>query len=158
MSKQQSNGFPVERLREDFPILKVLVHGKPLVYLDNGATSQKPQVVIDRMKQYYEEENSNIHRGLHALSERATAEYEAARQKIAGFINAPSTKEIVFVRGTTEAINLVAGSYGRKFIHEGDEIVTGSYRAISKDLANGAIVTINQNPKKPDATKGHSAS
>ena len=103
------------RLREDFPILKAKVHGKPLVYLDNGATSQKPQAVIDALDRYYSAENSNIHRGVHYLSEHATAAYEAAREKIRHFINARSDKEIIFVRGTTEAINLVAQCYGAQF-------------------------------------------
>lgn len=123
MSKAMNGQFPVERLRKDFPILKQQVHGRPLVYLDSGATSQKPQIVIDTMTHYYQAENSNIHRGLHALSEMATAHYEAARGKVARFINAAELREIIFVRGTTEAINLVAQSYGRKFIREGDEIL-----------------------------------
>ena len=115
-SAAPANGFDVARVREDFPILKQKIHGKPLVYLDNGATSQKPQVVIDTLAQYYSAENSNIHRGVHSLSERATADYEAARSKLRGFINAQADKEIIFVRGTTEAINLVAQSYGRAFL------------------------------------------
>jgi cysteine desulfurase / selenocysteine lyase len=118
-----SGPFDVARVREDFPILKQKIHGKPLVYFDNGATSQKPQVVIDSLARYYSAENSNIHRGVHALSERATADYEAARGKLRDFINAPSDKEIVLVRGTTEAINLVAQSYGRTFLKAGDEII-----------------------------------
>ena len=121
-----SASFDVMRLREDFPILKQKVHGKPLVYLDNGATSQKPQAVIDALNQYYSAENANIHRGVHALSERATAAYEAAREKIRSFINAGSDKEIIFVRGTTEAINLVAQSYGRTFLKAADEIIVSA--------------------------------
>ncbi len=115
--------FEVEKIRQEFPILKQRVHGKPLVYLDNGATSQKPQVVIDTLDRYYKFENSNIHRGVHYLSERATERYEGAREKIRQFVNAPTGQEIVFVRGTTEAINLVAQSYGRTFLKAGDEIV-----------------------------------
>jgi cysteine desulfurase / selenocysteine lyase len=115
--------FDVARIREDFPILQQKVHGKPLVYFDNGATSQKPQAVIDALNHYYTTENSNIHRGVHHLSERATAAYEEARGKIRGFINARNDKEIIYVRGTTEAINLVAQSYGRSFVKAGDEIV-----------------------------------
>ena len=115
--------FDVEKIRRDFPILKERVHGKPLVYLDNGATSQKPQVVIDALDRYYKSENSNIHRGVHYLSERATSSYESAREKIRQFLNAETGHEIVFVRGTTEAINLVAQSYGRTFLKAGDEIV-----------------------------------
>ena len=118
-----TRSFDVEKIRRDFPILKERVHGKPLVYLDNGATSQKPQVVIDTLDRYYRSENSNIHRGVHYLSERATSSYEGAREKIRQFINAESGHEIVFVRGTTEAINLVAQSYGRTFLKAGDEIV-----------------------------------
>jgi cysteine desulfurase/selenocysteine lyase len=116
----------VEAIRKDFPILARKVHGRPLVYLDNGATSQKPQAVIDAVSRYYAEENSNIHRGVHYLSERATAAYEEAREKIKRFINAPKTQEIIFVRGTTEAINLVAQSYGRAFLKAGDEIIVSA--------------------------------
>src|ERR1041384_4381824 len=118
--------FDVTRLREDFPILRQKVHGKPLVYLDNGATSQKPQTVIDALNHYYTTENSNIHRGVHYLSERATAAYEAAREKVRRFINAEAEQEIIFVRGTTEAINLVSQSYGRTFIKAGDEILVSA--------------------------------
>jgi cysteine desulfurase/selenocysteine lyase len=115
--------WDVEGVRKDFPLLKVKVHGKPLVYLDNGATSQKPQVVIDALNRYYTTENSNIHRGVHFLSEQATAAYEAAREKLRRFVNAASLQEIIFVRGTTEAINLVTQSYGRAFLQEGDEVI-----------------------------------
>ncbi|MEW6296608.1 MAG: cysteine desulfurase [Thermodesulfobacteriota bacterium] len=115
--------FDVWRIREDFPILKQKVHGKPLVYLDNAATSQKPRVVIETLARYYETTNANVHRGIHALSERATQEYEGARETVRRFLNAADTREIVFVRGTTEAINLVAQSYGRTFLTAGDEIV-----------------------------------
>ena len=125
-SQARNKGFDVVRIREDFPILKQKIHGKPLVYLDNGATSQKPQAVIDAVMGYYSADNSNIHRGVHALSERATAQYEAARGKLRDFINAPSDTEIVLVRGTTEAINLVAQSYGRTFLQAGDEIVVSA--------------------------------
>ncbi len=121
-----SRRFDVARVREDFPILRERIHGKPLVYLDNGATSQKPQKVIDTIDRYYREENSNIHRGVHQLSERATAAYEAARGKLRSFINARSDKEIILVRGTTEAINLVAQSYARTFLQNGDEIVVSA--------------------------------
>ena len=115
--------FNVERIRRDFPVLERKVHGKPLVYLDNAATSQKPKAVIDTLTRYYSEINSNIHRGIHHLSEEATAAYEEARTKVKGFLNAADEHEIVFVRGTTEAINLVAQSYGRAFVKPGDEIV-----------------------------------
>ncbi|HVH92732.1 MAG TPA: cysteine desulfurase [Candidatus Acidoferrum sp.] len=121
-----AEALDVSKIRADFPILKQKVHGKPLVYLDNGATSQKPQSVIDALNRYYSTENSNIHRGVHYLSERATAAYETARQKIKSFVNARSEQEITFVRGTTEAINLVAQSYGRTFLKKGDEIIVSA--------------------------------
>jgi cysteine desulfurase / selenocysteine lyase len=121
-----SDALDVSKIRKDFPILKQKIHGKPLVYLDNGATSQKPQIVIDTLNRYYAAENSNIHRGVHFLSERATAAYETARHKIKRFINARSEQEIIFVRGTTEAINLVAQSYGRTFLKRGDEIIVSA--------------------------------
>jgi len=111
------------RIRQDFPILWQRVHDKPLVYLDNAATTQKPQAVIDRMLRYYHEENANIHRGVHALSVAATDAYDAARERLRRFINAAETREIVFVRGTTEAINLVAATYGRSHVGAGDEVV-----------------------------------
>jgi cysteine desulfurase/selenocysteine lyase len=115
--------FDVERIREDFPILKLKVHGKPLVYLDNAATSQKPRVVLESQDRFYTTECSNIHRGVHALSERSTMAYEQARRKVQRFINAREAREIVFVRGTTEGINLVAESFGRKNVRAGDEIL-----------------------------------
>ena len=110
-------------IRSSFPILDQEVNGHPLVYLDSGATSQKPQSVIDALKAYYEMDNSNVHRGVHTLGNRATESYEGARDKVRGFINAKSTKEIVFVRGTTTAINTIAASYGDGNVSEGDEIV-----------------------------------
>ena len=113
----------VTRVREDFPILKQTVHGKPLVYLDNAATSQKPQVLIDTLTRYYTTENSNVHRGVHYLSEQATIEYEGTRAKVRGLLNASDDREIIFVRGTTEGINLVANSYGRQNVGDGDEII-----------------------------------
>ncbi len=116
-------GFEVERIREDFPILQTRVHGNPLVYLDNAATSQKPQAVIDAITYYYSGENANIHRGVHYLSELATRKYEETRGKVKDLINAKSTREIIFVRGTTEAVNLVSSTYGRKNIGAGDEII-----------------------------------
>ncbi len=115
--------WDVEKVRKDFPVLSREVNGQPLVYLDNGASSQVPQMVIDRTSKYLAEEHSNIHRGVHYLSQHATTAYEAAREKVKRFINAPDVKECIFVRGTTEGINLVAQSYGRKFIGEGDEIL-----------------------------------
>lgn len=116
--------FNIEEVRKDFPILKRLVNGKPLVYLDNAATTQKPQVVIDAITRYYTYDNANIHRGLYFLSELATEQYENARLKVKEFINAISASEIIFVRGTTEAINLVASTLCRtKYFNEGDEII-----------------------------------
>ena len=118
--------FDVQPVRRDFPILQTTVHGKPLVYLDNGATTQKPQSVIDRLERYYQMENSNVHRGVYQLSQTATDAYEAARGKVSRFINAAKASEIIFTRGTTEAINLAAFSFARKFIKSGDEIlITG---------------------------------
>ncbi len=113
----------VEVIRRDFPILATEVNGKPLVYLDNGASSQVPQLVIDRTSRYLAEEHSNIHRGVHYLSQNATTAYEAAREKVKRFINAPDVNCCIFVRGTTEGINLVAHSYSKAFINEGDEII-----------------------------------
>ncbi|AHV96607.1 cysteine desulfurase [Paenibacillus sp. 7124] len=110
-------------IREQFPILNQNVNGHPLVYLDSAATSQKPRQVIEAIKAYYEHDNSNVHRGVHTLGSRATDAYEGAREKVAKFINARSTKEIVFTRGTTTALNLVASSYGPSAVGEGDEIV-----------------------------------
>jgi cysteine desulfurase/selenocysteine lyase len=113
----------VNRIRDDFPILHQTVHGRPLVYLDNAATTQKPRMVIDTLEHYYGYDNANVHRGIHALSERATLDYENARGKVKAFINARSTREIVFTRGTTESINLVAQSYARDRFGKGDEII-----------------------------------
>jgi cysteine desulfurase/selenocysteine lyase len=115
--------FDAERVRRDFPLLETTVRGKPLVYLDNAATSQKPRAVIARTEQYYATENANVHRGVYELSERATAAYEDAREKARAFLNAASAREIVFVRGTTEAINLVASSFGRRELQAGDEVL-----------------------------------
>lgn len=116
----------VERVRADFPILRQTVRGKPLVYLDSAATSQKPRVVIDAIRNYYEHENANIHRGVHFLSERATEAYEGSRRTAQGFLNARAASEIIFVRGATEGINLVAQSYGRPHVGRGDEVlITG---------------------------------
>ncbi|MGH9897703.1 MAG: SufS family cysteine desulfurase [Pyrinomonadaceae bacterium] len=115
--------WDVARVREDFPVLKQMVNNKPLVYLDNAASSQVPQIVIERGSTYLSEEHSNIHRGVHYLSQRATSAYESAREKVRRFINAREAKECVFVRGTTEGINLVMHGFGRKFIGPGDEII-----------------------------------
>jgi cysteine desulfurase/selenocysteine lyase len=113
----------LEEIRDDFPVLRQKVHGKPLIYFDNAATSQKPRVVIEALNDYYERYNANVHRGIHALAERATREYERAREKIAKFINAPAPDCVIFTRGTTESINLVAYSWARNNLKKGDEIL-----------------------------------
>ncbi|MDQ1639402.1 MAG: cysteine desulfurase / selenocysteine lyase [Pyrinomonadaceae bacterium] len=123
IERQVNTGFDVQRIREDFPVLRQTVNGKPLVYLDNAASSQVPQVVIDRGSIYLEDEHSNIHRGVHYLSQKATTAYEGAREKVKRFINARESRECIFVRGATEGINLVMHGYGRKFIGAGDEII-----------------------------------
>ena len=115
--------FDIEKVRGDFPILKQQIYGKPLAYLDNAATTQKPQCVIDAIAHYYERDNANVHRGVHALSERATVDYEGARKVIAAFFNARSVHEVIFTRGTTEAINLIAASWGNTNIQAGDEVL-----------------------------------
>ncbi len=116
-------GFDVERVRADFPILRQQVHGKPLVYFDNGASTQKPQVVIDAVSDFYAHDYANIHRGVHTLSERATAAYEGTRDRVRRFLNAADKSEIIFTCGTTEAINLVAQSFGGQKVGAGDEII-----------------------------------
>ena len=123
MAATATPGLDIGQLRKDFPILSQRVRGKPLVYLDNAATSQKPRSVIDAVGRFYAAENANIHRGVHVLSERATVAYEAARERVARFLNAASPGEIIFTRGTTEGINLVAQSWGRGTLHPGDEIL-----------------------------------
>ena len=115
--------FKVDSIRKDFPILAQTVNGKPLVYLDNAATSQKPQCVIDSLSNYYQTINSNVHRGVHTLSQLATDDYETARSKIRSLINAESDQEIIYTRGTTESINLVAYSFGSQNVESGDEII-----------------------------------
>ncbi len=118
--------FDVERVRADFPLLRQQVNGKPLVYLDNGATSQKPQCVIDELVRYYTTENANVHRGVHTLSQLATDDYEGARSKVRRFLNAADDREIIYTRGTTEGINLVAQTFGRQNVGPGDEIVVSN--------------------------------
>lgn len=121
--RDHAAGFDVERIRADFPILHRKVHGHDLVYLDNAATSQKPKAVIDAVARYYERDNANIHRGVHYLSERATSEFESARKSAQRFLNAGRPEEVIFVRGATEAINLIAQTYGRSQISAGDEVL-----------------------------------
>ncbi len=123
LKEKKAGALDVRRIREDFPILHQKVRGKPLVYLDNAATSQKPKVVIEALSRYYENDNANIHRGVHLLSERATELYEKARETVRRFVNARESHEILFTRGTTEAINLVAQSYGQANLKPGDEIL-----------------------------------
>jgi cysteine desulfurase/selenocysteine lyase len=118
-----TDSFDADQIRRQFPILQTTAHGHPLVYLDNGATTQKPQVVIDAIARYYESENANIHRGVYKLSQTATHLYEETRRKVAAFINAADEKEIIFTRGTTEGINLVAQAWGRAFLHRDDEVI-----------------------------------
>lgn len=115
--------FDAQRVRDDFPILRQKVHGRPLVYLDNAATTQKPRQVLDALQRYYTQDNANIHRAVHQLSERATREFEAAREKVRRFLNAQDIREVIFTRGTTEGVNLVAQSWGRTFLRPGDEII-----------------------------------
>src|SRR3984957_3849429 len=121
--RETAVAFDVEKIRGDFPILRQKIRGKTLVYLDNAATTQKPQVVINAITRYYERDNANIHRGVHFLSEHATEEHDEARETIQQFLNAADSKEIIFVRGATEAINLVAQTYGRAHIGAGDEVL-----------------------------------
>jgi cysteine desulfurase/selenocysteine lyase len=123
LSSQVSALFDVEKIREDFPVLKQTIHGKPLVYLDSAATAQKPFAVIEAIRQFHEVDCANIHRGVHELSQRSTAAYEETRSKAKRFLNAPGKDELIFVRGTTEAINLVASTWGRKNVRAGDEII-----------------------------------
>src|ERR1039458_8768064 len=118
-----STAFDVDKVREDFPVLKQRIHGKPLVYLDSAATAQKPLAVIEAIRKFYEVDCANIHRGVHELSQRSTAAYEETRSKAKRFLNARAKNEVIFVRGTTEGVNLVASSWGRKNVKEGDEIV-----------------------------------
>ena len=113
----------VDRIRADFPTLKVDVHGKPLVYLANGATAQKPQCVIDRINDYYAQQNSNVHRGIHYLSATATQHYERVRSLVQRFINAAKEHEIIFTKGTTDGINLIANGFARQILQEGDDVI-----------------------------------
>src|SRR5262245_57831309 len=118
--------FDVDKVRDDFPILHAKSNGHPLAYLDNGATTQKPRQVIDALTRYYESQNANIHRGVYHLSQLATQLYDEAREKVARFINARESKEVIFTRGTTEGINLVAGCWARTFLKAGDEVIVSA--------------------------------
>lgn len=123
MMQETQQAFDVEAIRADFPILERTVYGKPLVYLDNGASAQKPKPVVDALTNYLLHEHANIHRGVHYLSQHATTKYEEARTKVAGWIHAKHAHEVIFTRGTTDGINLVASSYGRTFLQAGDEVI-----------------------------------
>ena len=135
----EQKGFDVERIRADFPVLNQKISGHPLVYLDNGASTQKPRQVIDVIKHFYEHDNSNVHRGIHTLSQRATDRFESARKTVQHFINAESEVEIIFTSGTTGAINLVAHSFVRSSFKAGDEVLisamehhSNSFRLMTK--------------------------
>src|SRR6266436_6975873 len=123
MPKKRKQAVDWSALRDDFPILDQKVNGQPLIYFDNAATTQKPRVVVEALRHYYEHDNANVHRGIHELSNRATTAFEAARARAAKFINARSSDEIIFTRGTTEGINLVAQAWGSKNIKAGDKIL-----------------------------------
>ncbi len=123
MESVASNTINIGEIRKQFPILDQQVNGKPLIYFDNAATSQKPQVVIDALLNYYTKDNANIHRGIHTLAERATTAFENTRKRVQQFINSREAEEVIFTKGTSDSINLVASSFGKKFIHEGDEII-----------------------------------
>lgn len=123
MNAPQTRPFDAARLREDFPILQQSVNGQPLVYLDNAATTQKPAVVLEALDHYYRYDNANVHRGVHALSDRATTAFEAARDTVSGFLNSPAAHQVIWTRGTTESINLVAQSWGRQNLRAGDRIL-----------------------------------
>lgn len=142
-------GFDVNKIRADFPILETEVLGKKLVYFDNAATTQKPKVVIDALTAYYDSSNANIHRGIHHLAEKATASFEATRTAVKDFLNASSTEEIIFTYGTTDGINLVANTYGKKFLKEGDEIIISTLEHHSNIVpwqllceANGCVLKV----------------
>ncbi|MBI3500527.1 MAG: aminotransferase class V-fold PLP-dependent enzyme, partial [Bacteroidetes bacterium] len=123
ITKEKNIALDVQKIRKDFPILSRTVNGKPLIYFDNGATTQKPRQVIDAIVKYYSEQNANIHRGVHRMSQDATEQYENARITIQKHINAKSPNEIIFTRGTTESINLAATAFGKKLVKTGDEII-----------------------------------
>jgi len=123
LTKEIATAFDVEKIRQDFPVLNQKIHGKPLVYLDSAATAQKPHAVIDAIRRFHEVDCANIHRGVHELSQRSTAAYEATRGKVKRFLHAKLKEELIFVRGTTEGINLVTATWGRKNIQAGDEII-----------------------------------
>jgi cysteine desulfurase/selenocysteine lyase len=149
--------FDVQALRAQFPLLSTQVHGQPLVYLDNAATTQKPLSVIEAVAQYYRNDNANVHRGVHALADRATALFESARARVAAFLNSPSTEQIIFTRGTTESINLVAQSWARSTLRPGDEILVSGLAHHSnivpwQMIAEACAACVRPIPVLPDAT------
>jgi cysteine desulfurase/selenocysteine lyase len=125
-SVETAIAFDLNKIRSEFPLLQQEMNGQPLVFLDSAASSQKPQMVLDKLEEYYTRQNANVHRGVYQLSQEATDAYEQGREQLRRFINAPSAKEVLFVRGTTEGINLVASSYGKAFINEGDEVIVST--------------------------------
>ena len=135
--------FDVAAVRAEFPALQQSVHGHPLAYLDNAATTQKPRAVLDVLAHYYERDNANIHRGVHELSRRATDAHDASRGKVRAFLNAASDREIVFTRNATESINLVAQAWGRAHLHEGDEVDADAFVALVRDA-----VALNEGTKR----------
>ena len=152
--------FNVTKIREDFPILKRTVNGRPLVYMDNAATSQKPQAVIDAIAHYYAHTNANIHRGVHALSQEATEAFENARRKVQGFFNIQAPEEVIFTAGTTQGINTVAHGY-RSILNPGDEIIStndlygGSYRLFTKIFEKYGLKIHFVNMDKPEMVAQH---
>lgn len=126
VSLEKKRVFDVDAVRAEFPLLAETIHGRPLVYLDNGATTQKPQAVLDELSHYYRHLNSNVHRGAHTLSDQATIAFEKARETVRDFIHAPRTEEVIWTRGTTESINLVANSFGRMVLNAGDEVIVST--------------------------------
>ena len=147
------SAFDVAAIRAEFPALQQQVHGKPLVYLDNAATTQKPQAVIDALRAYYEHDNANVHRGVHALSERATAAYEGAREKVRAFVNAASVREIIFTRNATESINLVARAWGDANVGNGDEVLITGHGAPLEHRAVAAALRAHGRHAQGDADR-----
>ena len=143
-----SRPLDVARIRADFPILQRQVNGRPLIYLDNAASTQKPRQVIQALVDFYEQTNANVHRGVHTLSVEATDAYEAARERLACFIGAPDPNEVVFVRNTTEALNLVAVCWGREFLRPGDEIVA-TLPPVPWPYSAAVVASISRMPGPP---------
>ena len=136
--------YDIATIRNDFPILSRTVYNRPLVYLDNAATTQKPLCVLDAMREEYLNANANVHRGVHYLSQQATDLHEAARERVRQFVNAKKVEEIVFTRGTTESLNLVASSFGEAFLKEGDEVLYGKYAGTELELDGTKYLIMRQ--------------